>query len=68
MKRFLIILILILLITGTAEAKTQKIKVSGCGVSSNKVYIKTDINGHKITLRTPKISKNKYLKLVNVAL
>lgn len=69
MKKYFIIIVL-LLITGTAqtEAQTINIKINGAGVTNNKAYIKTEIKGHKITIRTPKLTKNKYLKLVNVAL
>lgn len=57
-----------LLITGTTPATAQTIKINGGGVASGKAYIKTEIKGHKLTIRTPKLTKNKYLKLVNVAL
>ena len=67
MKKYFIIIVL-LLITGTAQAEAQEIKINGGGVASGKAYIKTEIKGHKITIRTPKLSKSKYLKLVNIAL
>ena len=66
MKKAFIILILILTITNTAQA-AQKIKING-GISNGSGYIKTSINCHKIAVRTPKLSKNKYLKLVNIGL
>lgn len=68
-KRILtaVIFIFLLLTTGT-PATAQIIKINGGGVASGKAYIKTEIKGHKLTIRTPKITKNKYLKLVNVAL
>ena len=49
-------------------ADAQTIKISGGGFTQGKAYIKTNIKGHKVTLRTPKLSGNKYLKLVNIAL
>lgn len=73
-KRILtaIIFTFFLLITGTtqtqAEAQIINIKINGGGVTNNKAYIKTEINGHKITIRTPKLTKNKYLKLVNIGI
>lgn len=74
MKRILTAVIFtftfLLLITGTtqAQAQTINIKINGGGVASGKAYLKTEFKGHKITIRTPKLTKNKYLKLVNVAL
>ena len=62
-----ILFLFLLLITGT-PATAQTIKINGGGVASGKAYIKTEIKGHKITVRSPKLTKNKYLKLVNVAL
>lgn len=44
----------------------QKININGGGISSNKIHIKATVKGHKVTLRTPQLSKNKYLKLVNL--
>lgn len=71
MKKILLIFILLLAVTVTAaqaqEEETQNIKLQ-CGINSNKLYIKTKIKGHQITIKSPKISKNKYLKLVNVTL
>lgn len=73
MKKILLIFILLLAVTVTAAQaqaeteETQNIKLK-CGINSNKLYIKTKIKGHQITIKSPKISKNKYLKLVNVAL
>lgn len=69
-KRILtaVIFTFFLLITGTIPAEAQQIKINGGGVASGKAYIKTEIKGHKLTIRTPKLTKNKYLKLVNVAL
>ena len=62
------ILFLFLLLIGTTPATAQQIKIKGGGLSTGKVYIKTEIKGHKMTIRTPKLTKNKYLKLVNIAL
>ena len=58
MTKILILITIILLTTvNMADAKTNKIKVSGCGFSSGKVYLKTNIKGHKMTIRTPQIIK-----------
>lgn len=75
MKRLIIILLLFILIQPAASAKSYKISPSGAGVtvqgvgfSNNRVTIQTAINGHKIRLKSPSLSKNKYLRLVNVSL
>lgn len=73
MKKILLIFILLLTVTAaqtqaeTETTETQNIKLK-CGINNNKLYIKTKIKGHQITIKSPRISKNKYLKLVNVAL
>lgn len=76
MKRILLILILLTLTTNMATAQKYVIKVNGnettqtsvnVGFSNNKITLKTSVNGHKIRLRTPAISKNKYLKLINIS-
>lgn len=76
MKRILLILILLTLTTNIATAQKYVIKVNGnettqtsvkYGFSNNRITLKTDINGHKVRLRTPAISKNKYLKLINIS-
>ena len=61
-----ILFLFLLLTTGTTPATAQQIKIKGGGFSTNRIYLKTEIKGHKMTLRTPKLSKNKYLKLVNI--
>ena len=75
MKKLTIILLLFILIQPATDAKSYKISPSGVGVSvqgvgfsNNRVTIQTAINGHKIRLKSPALSKNKYLRLVNVAL
>ena len=42
-------------------------KIEGVSLSNNKITLKTSVNGHKVRLRTPTISKNKYLKLLNIS-
>lgn len=72
-KRTCLILLILYLLSGiganaqTKEITPEFIKVNGVNVNNSKIAIKTEIKGHKVTIRTPKISKNKYLKLVNVA-
>ena len=77
-KTIITILLLSLLIafngltTIKAEAKTKtktntqkiKIRVNGNGQS----VITKDFNGVKLTVKTPKITKNKYLKLINIGM
>ena len=66
LKRIILIMFLSFMCSGVASA--QDVKIRGCGLNNNKIYVKANIKGHKITVRTPKISGNKILKLVNVAL
>lgn len=75
MQKLIIILLLFILTQPVTDAKSYKISPSGAGVSvqgvgfsNNRVTIQTSINGHKIRLKSPSLSKNKYLRLVNVAL
>lgn len=75
MKKLIIILLLFVLIQPAASAKSYKISSSGAGVSvqgvglnNNRVTIQTVINGHKVRIKSPILSKNKYLKLVNINL
>ena len=67
-KRILTAVIFTFFLLITESGQAQTIKINGGGVASGKAYIKTEIKGHKITICTPKLTKNKYLKLVNVAL
>ena len=53
--------------TITPTTGAQGVKFDGVGFSNNKITFKTSVNGRKIRLRTPAISKNKYLKLVNIS-
>ena len=67
MNKLIITMILFLLISPTiSEAKTQKIKVKINGNGST--IIQKDFNGVKISVKTPKISKNKYLRLINIGI
>lgn len=66
MKKIILIMFLLFICSGAASA--QDVKISGCGLNNNKIYVKANIKGHKITVKSPKISGNKILKLVNVAL
>ena len=75
MKKLIIILLLFILAQPAASAKSYKISPSGAGVSvqgvgfsNNKITLQTNINGHKIRLKSPALSKNKYLRLVNISL
>ena len=76
MKRILLLLILLTLTTNMATAQKYVIKVNGneqtqtsvkYGFSNNRITLKTDINGHKIRIKSPVLSKNKYLKLINIS-
>ena len=69
MKKQIFILIILIILSGFLDnpADSKEIKTN-MGISNNRAYIKANINGHKITVKSPKISKNKYLKLVNVAI
>lgn len=74
-KKIIITFIILFLLSGlleslAAETQTQtEIKTkTGMGISNNRAYLKMNVNGHKITVKSPKLSKNKYLKLVNVAI
>jgi hypothetical protein len=76
MKQILLILILLTLTTNMAHAQkytitpttgAQKVKFEGIGFNNNRITLKTSVNGHKIRLKTPAISKNKYFKLVNIS-
>lgn len=74
MKQFLLILILLTMTTNMATAQKYVIKVNGneptqtkYGFSNNRITLKTSVNGHKVRLKTPTISKNKYLKLLNIS-
>lgn len=60
-KIMIIILILFIASTLTTQAKTIKVKINASGATITK-----DFNGVKLTVKTPKISKNKYLRLVNI--
>lgn len=44
------------------------INYEGITLNNNKLTIKTNINGHKVRIKSPMLSKNKYLKLVNVVM
>ena len=75
MKKLIIILLLFILIQPATSAKSYKISPSGAGVSvqgvgfsNNKITLQTSVNGHKIRLKSPSLSKNKYLRLVNISL
>lgn len=79
MKHFLLILILLTLTTNMATAQKYVIKVNGnetqtsikyegVSLSNNKITLKTSINGHKVRIKSPSISKSKYLRLVNIAI
>lgn len=68
------IIFLILLIAST-QAKTNKIKIkvteqtkTKIKFNNNSFVIQKDFNGVKLTVKTPKISKNKYLRLVNIGI
>lgn len=70
MKRLYFILILYIL-SGFLNAQSREItpdciKVNSIVLTNNKIAVKTTVNGHKVILRTPKLSKNKYLRLVNI--
>lgn len=75
MKQILLILILLTIATNMAYAQKYTITpTTGAqgvkyeiGFSNNRITLKTSVNGHKIRLRTPAISKNKYLKLINIS-
>ena len=77
MKKALFTIILILTMsTGMAHAQkytitpttgAQGVKFEGVEFNNNKITLKTSVNGHKIRLKAPAISKNKYLKLVNIS-
>ena len=76
MKRILLLLILLTLTTNMAHAQKYVIKVNNnetkqtnvkCGFSNNRITLKTDINGHKVRIKSPVLSKNKYLKLLNIS-
>ena len=70
---------IILLMTITTE-QALKIKIhvnnneetninyEGIILNNNKLTIKTNVNGHKVRIKSPMLSKNKYLKLVNVVI
>lgn len=73
MKKQIFILIILIILSGfleslAAETQTEIKTKTSMGISNNRAYIKANVNGHKITVKSPKISKNKYLKLVNVAI
>ena len=64
-KILLITMILFLLISPIiSEAKTIKVKINGNG----QTIITKDFNGLKLTVKTPKINKNKYLKMINIGI
>lgn len=77
MKKALFTIILILTLsmnmahaqkyTITPTTGAQGVKFEGVSISNNKITLKTSVNGRKIRLKTPAISKNKYLKLVNIS-
>ena len=76
MKQFLLILILLTITTNMATAQKYVIKVNNnettqtsvkYGFSNNRMTLKTDINGHKVRIKSPVLSKNKYLKLLNIS-
>lgn len=75
MKQVLLILILLTLTTNIATAQKYTVKASGnnnakiegVGFSNNRITLKTDINGHKVRIKSPMLSKNKYLKLLNIS-
>ena len=75
-KTILTTILILTISTGMAHAQkytitpatgAQGVKFEGVSLSNNKITLKTSVNGHKIRLRTPAISKNKYLKLVNIS-
>lgn len=72
MKKFLIIMLVCMQIPAGAEtikiSGRNDVNITGGGISSNKIYIKSEIKGHKITVRSPKLTSNKMLKLVNISL
>lgn len=63
MKKLILLLTLLLLFIQPATA--QKIKINA-GINNNKLVIKTNVSGHKVTFKSTKLTKNKYLKLINV--
>ena len=65
MKKLIIILLFLFIFPAISEAKTNKIKVK---LSASGVNITKDFNGVKLTVKTLKISKNKYLRLVNIGI
>lgn len=83
-KTTIIFLILFIASTLTTEAKTNKIKIKAntntntntktteqktkIKFNNNCFVMQKDFNGVKLTVKTPKISKNKYLKLVNIGI
>jgi hypothetical protein len=80
MKKTTIIFLILFIafnLTLTTEAKTNKIKIKATEqktteqktkikFNNNSFVIQKDFNGAKLTVKTPKISKNKYLRLVNM--
>jgi len=79
-KTTIIFLILFIASTLTTEAKTNKIKIKAntntktteqktkIKFNNNCFVMQKDFNGVKLTVKTPKISKNKYLRLVNIGI
>lgn len=64
-KTILIILCLLFFIQVSETKNNNKTAVK---INNNKITIKTTIKGHKINFTSPKISKNKYLKMVNIGI
>ena len=76
MKKAIFLISIMILTTNMAQAQKYVIKVNNnettqtsvkYGFNNNRITLKTDINGHKVRIKSPVLSKNKYLKLLNIS-
>ena len=66
MKKIILMLVLFMFVQNPTTA--ENFKIENIGLNGNKITIKTKIKDKKITLKTPKLSKNKYLKMINIVI